>query len=161
MSSDHSAMCNIHDPRQKKRFVVIADDSVWNSSPYGNWRFLKNVDDSKNLREVLATFPFERQSSSVLIRTIVQNWGNLWPWKTQGKWKKNALDSFQTCMNNLIKLHRLSIRTWCVLILIKNMLHSQPMQAWLTYTPHSSLGIATVPQKCTGTFSWSYHTPRE
>ena len=77
MSSDHNAMCNIHDPRQKKRFTAIADDSVWNSSPYGNWRFLKNVDDLKHLREVLATFPFERQSSSVLIRTIVQNCGNL------------------------------------------------------------------------------------
>ena len=52
-------LCNIYDQRQKKRFTAIADDSVWNSSPYRNWRFLKNVDDSKNLREVLATFPFE------------------------------------------------------------------------------------------------------
>ena len=48
-------LCNIYDQRQKKRFTAIADDSVWNSSPYRNWRFLKNVDDSKNLREVLAT----------------------------------------------------------------------------------------------------------
>jgi len=34
-------LCNIYDQRQKKRFTAIADDSVWNSSPYRNWRFLK------------------------------------------------------------------------------------------------------------------------
>ena len=34
-------LCNIYDPRQKKRFKAIANDSEWNSSPYGNWCFLK------------------------------------------------------------------------------------------------------------------------
>ena len=28
-------LCNIYDPRQKKRFMAIADASVWDSSPNG------------------------------------------------------------------------------------------------------------------------------
>ena len=52
-------LCNIYDPKEKEQFTAIADDSVWNSSPYGSWRFLKNKDCRKNLREVLTTFPFE------------------------------------------------------------------------------------------------------
>ena len=108
--------------------MAIADDSVWNSSRYRNWRFLKNVDDSENLRDVLETFPFE---AVIFLSTDPHYCTELWePLTLENKreMKEECAQFISNTHHNLIELYRLSITTWRVLVLIKNMLHSQPMQ---------------------------------
>ena len=102
-----------------KQFTAIADDSVWDSLPFGNWPFHENMVQVMNLKGVLAAFPFE---AGTFLRTDPRYCTKFWEPLAPGEKRKstrNAIDSFQIRMDNLVKLCQRFIKIWHAHILKK------------------------------------------
>ena len=106
-------MFNINDRNQMmKQSTAITYYSVWDSLPFGNWPFHRNMVQVMNLKGVLAAFSSE---AVTFLRTDPRYCTKFWePLVPGGKRKstRNAIDSFQIHMDNLVKLCQRFIKIW-------------------------------------------------